>query len=425
VSLHIIQHAKSSAPLVDQVFIPENPSNPPLAVVPVLITLFSLIILQIMPKKRQHKLKPKNPTQKQSISHSVPGPGSVTLTDAVEKTASCSVVQYPQSTIVDDWFSVYEHQSQVHEKIAQILVSTGHITADSTLPSADIKRAPRLLRPLPDTLTRQLGVLMKELFPQETESANISYRSVTPPTKATTSMQTSPSQSPLRSETPLVDAQLVDESRFLDHTILGVPQTRRVACTLNKEFDLSLEFMNRGNNSAHDIQTYLQEKLDVLDFLQQDDTTSRMKDKVETSRLHLPRRAQEQPSSVSDWLNDTGSGPSSSVPSGGFFIGTPAPSVVSVDDDSSVLEVDAALLNDSDVRWETDSMISSASSRRGRDRSVSLFSHYRGRDRVSRLAANSLDFGETDDGEIENSYIENASVLGKSAGFGFGTGRWF
>lgn len=402
--------------LVDQVSIPESPNNPPLAVLPVLITLLSLIILQVMPKKRQNKSK--KSTHNHSISLSVSGPKGV-LEPASKDVTLFDIAAETDRAIVDDWLSLYEHQSLVHTKIREILVSTGYITSGQSHFPSDIKRASQPARPLSDTQKGQLSDLMKELVSSETASTDISQRSVTPPTKATTSMQTSPALSPQRTETPLVDAQLVDESRMMDQSILGIPQTKRIACKLNNEFDLSLEFMNRGNNSAHDIQTYLQEKLDVLDFLQQDDHAASRKEKIETSRLHLPRRAQEQPSSVSDWLNDT-AGPSISAPTGGFFIGTPVPSVMSVDDDSSVHEVDAALLNDSDVRWETDSMMSSASStiRRGRERSLSLFSQYRGRDRVSRLAANYLEFGETD--ESENSFIENAS-----GGFGFGTGRWF
>ena len=327
--------------------------------------------------------------------------------------------------IIKDWLDLYISQIDIHSKIANALNGAGCISLESSGTSfPDIKFNEPAHTDISPSLVDEVGVLLKQLHNQTYDSVDISTRSGTPPTKATASMQTSPARSPDLGEAPLVDAQLVDESRLLDQTILGVP--KRISCKLNNEYDLTLEFSNRGNNSALDIQTYLQEKLDVLDFLQQDHSSTSRREKLETSRLHLPGRrpSQEQTVSVSDWLNDTAAS-TTSVPSGGFFIGTPAPSVAAVDDDDrQIHEVDAALLNDSEIRWETDSMISSASSRRGRDRSGSLFSHYRGRDRVSRLAANSLDFGD-EDSEVENSFLENTSVLGKSGGFGFGTGRWF
>ena len=380
-----------------------------------------------MPKKRHTKSKGKKTAMNIPLGQpDIPYPQE-------EQTASAPVVasfNEPIPSLVKDWMELYTAQMEVHSRIAKTLISNGYISLDSSesaFPQIRISSGCKQL--LDNPMFDEIGNLLKLLQNSTNDSVDISTRSVTPPTKATASMQTSPSHSPARPETPLVDAQLVDESRLMDQTILGVPsQSKRITCKLNNEYDLSLEFMNRGNNSAMDIQTYLQEKLDVLDFLQQDHSSTSRREKLETSRLHLPMRTQEQPTSVSDWLNDTAS--SASVPpTGGFFIGTPSPSVAGIDsDDRTIQEVDAALLDDSDIRWETDSMISSASSpmRRARDRSGgSLFRHYRGRDRVSRLAANSLDFADEENSEIENSFLENTSVLGKSGVFGFGTGRWF
>ena len=416
------QHAKPDNILVYSETTNESSRGPPLAVFPVLITLLSIIILQVMPKKRQLKSKGKS-----TLKSTPPTPTHLKRPEGqtIHESQHPETSDHISSPLIHDWLDLYSSQASVHSRIAHALVSAGYISlepSDTMFP--DIKISSNSSTELSESTADDIRTLLKKLQNQTNDSVNISTRSVTPPTKATASMQTSPSRSPARAETPLVDAQLVDESRLMDQTILGVPQSKRISCKLNNEYDLSLEFMNRGNNSAHDIQTYLQEKLDVLDFLQQDHTSTSRREKLETSRLHLPRRTQEQPTSVSDWLNDTAS--STSAPTGGFFIGTPVPSGAAVDEDRTIHEVDAALLNDSEIRWETDSMISSASSpmRRARDRSGSLFSHYRGRDRVSRLAANSLDFAD-DESEAENSFLENTSVLGKSGVFGFGTGRWF
>ena len=377
-----------------------------------------------MPKKRRSKTKsqkPANPLSSIEISESEPSAGGDGPKDNPQGFSGC----------VTEWLKIYSRHAVLHEQISKLLIDSGCIVADGGSVFPQFKPIENVNPAVTATIQGQLQKLLDDFKADSYEERDISLRSNTPPTKATASMQTSPAHSPERAETPLVDAQLVDESRFLmDQSIMGVQDTKRmISCKLNNEFNVTLEFMNRGNNSAHDIETYLQEKLDVLDFLQQDHSAGRRETR-DSSRLHLPPRPQEQPTSVSDWLNDTSS--TTSAVSGGFFIGTPAPSVVAPDEDRSIHDVDAALLNDSQVRWETDSMISSASSpmRRTRDRSISLFSHYRGRDRVSRLAANSLDFGDPNDSgdDIENSYIENnSSVLGKSSGgFGFGTGsRWF
>jgi hypothetical protein len=377
-----------------------------------------------MPKKRQTKLKGKTTTKTPSTVISTLPESAIKSSNSPTERLQIANLVHP---IIKDWVDVYTSHIDIHSKIANVLNAAGYISLESSGTSfPDITFNATTDTNISSSLLDDVGALLKQLQNQTNDSVDISTRSGTPPTKATASMQTSPARSPDLGEAPLVDAQLVDESRLLDQTILGVP--KRILCKLNNENDLTLEFSNRGNNSALDIQTYLQEKLDVLDFLQQDHSSTSRREKHETSRLHLPRRrpSQGQTVSVSDWLNDTAAS-TTSVPSGGFFIGTPAPSVAAVDDDDrQIHEVEAALLNDSEIRWETDSMISSASSpmRRGRDRSGSLFSHYRGRDRVSRLAANSLDFGD-EDSEVENSFLENTSVLGKSGGFGFGTGRWF
>jgi len=285
-----------------------------------------------------------------------------------------------------------------------------------------------------------IHALYPAMLPSNTGKIGIPEISETQPTTATTSMQTSPRNSPQTEEIPILEAQLVNESQMFDSTT--------IPCTLNNE-QIQLRFNNSGQNDLSDLQTYLQEKLDVLEFIQQDHTrkpASRPPQASGSSRIYIPSNLRPQSSnndpsmSVGDWLKES-EAPSfisnTSVSTAGFFIGTPVPSVCG-SDDAPIIE--AALLNDSEIRWETDSMMSSPSSshRRGSSRSRvrstssnassrnGFFGNHASRNRASRLASSYA--------ADEASFIDSTlgtSVLGKSydrnspdMGFNFAS-RWF
>lgn len=168
-----------------------------------------------------------------------------------------------------------------------------------------------------------------------------------------------------------------------------------VQCRVNG-ISISLHFKNSGNNDINDIETYLQEKLDVLEFLQLDlnkgSPQISPRASVPTSRIFAPKickiRKQidpvqtsqfgawdEDPSmSIMDQSSVSSSGPIRStqvscLSRGGFFIGTPTSRDMSIlSQDVSLFPHDDSLSPDesSRFRWETGSSRS-----RSRNRSVS------------------------------------------------------
>jgi hypothetical protein len=390
-----------------------------------LLPLVYIILFHIMPKKRHSHRHKKTITK---VFASV-GDVKPCTTPSVN---SSSILPTPSSeagdhikiaSIVSEWLYIRQKQAEIHTKISQLIEL--HAPADD-----------------PD-IVRQIRDLISDLSPEHMAQRETDFdRSFTPATKATTSIQTSPIKSPGEGDSiPEIQSQLMNQSQLCD--------TTTIACKLNK-FDISLKFSNSGQNDMEDIQTYLQEKLDVLEFIQQDHTRRTSVD-LQKSKIRLPSVANrsaiaESTLSVGDWLNEDITNQASldkTAPtiSGGFFIGTPAPSACNSPEDRDTSLVDAAILNDSDIRWETDSMISSASfspasrrhrgSSRSRIRSTSsTASRYsnafmtNGRSRASRLASSYA----MDDTSIIT------SVLGKSfdrgspemtaAGFHFGS-RWF
>jgi hypothetical protein len=139
---------------------------------------------------------------------------------------------------------------------------------------------------------------------------------------------------------------------------------------------VNLHFKNSGNNEISDIEVYLQEKLDVLEFIQMDCNKMEM---TQLPPTRLPISTKENTSqldqsslSVADWYtNQTSTSihisqgesfiESVHVPlqrsqlqelaEDGFFIGTPT-------------SREQILLDQSNLDWETSSIISSASHRR-------------------------------------------------------------
>ena len=213
-----------------------------------------------------------------------------------------------------------------------------------------------------------------------------------------------------------------------------------VQCTVNG-ITINLSFKNSGNNDINDIETYLQEKLDVLEFLQMDcnkiafagtspPTSPRRalasQTRVLAPKINITTRPQSAVNesasltylSVGDWYSATAP-PSfpdqsslvadasdesrfikatqvSTMSRGGFFIGTPTSRNIpsgggldvsfasSVGDSNSSFLVDEEniklheALNDSQLKWETDSSRGLTSARL-RDRSSSSRAYARRR----------------------------------------------
>jgi hypothetical protein len=148
---------------------------------------------------------------------------------------------------------------------------------------------------------------------------------------------------------------------------------------------VNLSFKNSGNNDINDIEVYLQEKLDVLEFIQMDCNKMEMTQFPSTRSLKAMGKEEAPQSdqsslSVADWYTNQASTSihisqgdsfieSVHVPihrsqlkelaEDGFFIGTPT-------------SREQILLDQSNLDWETSSIISSSSTRRkGRKQSSS------------------------------------------------------
>lgn len=156
-----------------------------------------------------------------------------------------------------------------------------------------------------------------------------------------------------------------------------------IACNVNGE-TVFLHFRNSGNNGAMEIATYLQEKLDVLEFLQMD--CSRMETSIvfPTSRvnggpsdpaptLSVSRRGSSVNSSEASMEGLFGSSDTRRLERRGFFIGTPSArdlslSVSSMPSQGDVVKNkggrDDHQEESSNLMWETESMASPSSKRR-------------------------------------------------------------
>lgn len=198
---------------------------------------------------------------------------------------------------------------------------------------------------------------------------------------------------------------------------------------------VNLHFKNSGNNDINDIETYLQEKLDVLEFIQMDCNKMEMSQLPSSGNSKLYRAPQIDKSSlsVSDWYGhgnesihisqsdsfvESVHAPSyrshlKELANDGFFIGTP-----SGDSRSRVDASEIPMRNDvsdeSQLEWETSSVLSngrsmiigrSTSRRRSiSNASVSSVESSRsrtkpsrgmfGRGRLDRLAANISEYSD-------------------------------
>ena len=133
---------------------------------------------------------------------------------------------------------------------------------------------------------------------------------------------------------------------------------------------VNLRFKNSGNNDINDIETYLQEKLDVLEFIQMDCN------KMEISQLAPSRVAAPRLLETSVLNHSTHSGTASAP----FFIGTPTaedlginlPILEESQDGSDSDHNDP--LDESQLHWETSSVLSGRSHSRRRSLSNASFS---------------------------------------------------
>jgi hypothetical protein len=180
------------------------------------------------------------------------------------------------------------------------------------------------------------------------------------------------------------------------------PEPGVIQATING-ITVNLRFKNSGNNDVNDIETYLQEKLDVLEFIQMDCN------KMEISQLAAPRMTAPKLLETSS-LNRSSLRTENSAP---FFIGTPTAEELGINLPlhEEVVE-DEDPLNESNLQWETSSVLSSRSvtSRSSRRRSlsnssVSSNSSLRkpavgmfGRGRMARLA-NNMSFSRDENSE--------------------------
>ena len=142
---------------------------------------------------------------------------------------------------------------------------------------------------------------------------------------------------------------------------------------------VNLHFKNSGNNDINDIETYLQEKLDVLEFIQMDCNKMEMSQLPSSGNSKLYRAPQIEKSSLSvaDWYGlgnqsihvsqsdsfvESVHAPShrshlKELADDGFFIGTPSATSRSRID-VSVSPSREELEEESHLEWETSSIIS-------------------------------------------------------------------
>jgi hypothetical protein len=146
---------------------------------------------------------------------------------------------------------------------------------------------------------------------------------------------------------------------------------------------VNLHFKNSGNNDINDIETYLQEKLDVLEFIQMDCNKMEMSQLPSSGNSKLYRAPQIEKSSlsVSDWYGygnksihisqsdsfvESVHAPSyrshlKELANDGFFIGTPSGDSRSrVDASENPPRNDVS--DESQLEWETNSILSNGRS---------------------------------------------------------------
>ena len=169
-----------------------------------------------------------------------------------------------------------------------------------------------------------------------------------------------------------------------------------VQCIVNG-VTMNLRFKNSGNNDLNDIETYLQEKLDVLEFLQMDcskldkSSSGPNSPRRAPSKMLAPKLASLPIDSRSVTVDDDVNMPtpmsvsrtrssSSTKRDPEFFIGTPTSRPMGVNDSAVSSVADSVADDDVDVasessqlNWETGSVASRGSSRR-RNRSTSSVS---------------------------------------------------
>ena len=248
--------------------------------------------------------------------------------------------------LVAEWISAYEQTGVILCRMREALLEerlvelTGHI----------VKESPALQEPIPTTWLVQNNVA-------KSEHELILKSAINRMEQGLSMIRQSEKQS---------------ETKFVN----GLVQANVNGICVN------LQFKNSGNNDINDIETYLQEKLDVLEFIQMDCNKMEMS-QFPTSRL--PRsdkrgapQLDQSSVSVADWYTAEKQSihisqgdsfiESVHVPSqrshlkeladDGFFIGTPTAR-------------EQILLDQSNLDWETSSVLSYSSRRGGHKKSSS------------------------------------------------------
>jgi hypothetical protein len=243
-----------------------------------------------------------------------------------------------------DWLNLFNHHIKIHGAIRAELLNAGLITAVKGNPlHVQVKGSPEL-----EGETKEGGDLTPRLLSQIEDS--------------------------------LFQALLVEKD-----TSPAIPADV-IQGSVNG-ISMNLHFKNSGNNDINDIETYLQEKLDVLEFIQMDCNKMDVSQLPAASRLYRPPPAQLDKSSysVADWyttdkqsipVSESDSFPESvhvqrshlkELADDGFFIGTPTGRIRT----ANLLppsSPNSNILDQSELEWETSSVVSP---RRGKGRSFS------------------------------------------------------
>ena len=228
-------------------------------------------------------------------------------------------------------------------------------------------------------------------------------------------------------ENTCAEASFIERETQTDSVSSESENESTIVCNVNG-VTIYLHFKNSGNNDASEIGTYLQEKLDILEFIQMD--CSRM----ETSIVFPAVKASDPAPTVSlsrrvssgDPLEDSErsfiAADMRRLRRTGYFIGTPS----AAQDFSSLSRgsENEAVAQDDALQWETDSMMGTPSSSKRRSTSVSSVSSVEsarswkrpsrgvfGRSRMSRLLA---DLNRSD---VLSDKESNSSSSPREAGF--------
>ena len=321
------------------------------------------------------------------------------------------------------WLDLYCHQGSRHSLLRELLVSEQLVellikgSGDSLITSnlslgqwLEKRRAEGGLVSDSDARGCLLAVLdqLEAGLSSLQDASSVEVRSPTPPATLSQSTQTDEV------------AECAPIPPLGEPAVIPAPaHPTSVQCQVG-DVILQLRFSNSNQNSLSDIGTYLQEKLNVLEFLQADGQragqgSGQRKSLVASKPAVVSGR--DSALSVGDWYEPT-SAPE--PPSSGFFIGTP-----NLPPASPPLDIDEA----EQVRWETGSGASSRSNRRVhtsscrvRSSSASSVGSARSRMRTKTKPRGQRFFENLDDTQLENISTLNLSSPQQSTSY---FGAWF